>query len=103
MTLRRLSLAAGLGAALVAAGCHNDELMTPTPPAYTGGAMFDRYVSLGNSITSGFQSGERAARVVLPRPDVELNVTSALSSNDHVPERPLLSSSIVRAHAVHRS
>jgi lysophospholipase L1-like esterase len=57
MTLRRFSLAAGLGAALVAAGCSNEELMTPAPPAYTGGAMFERYVSLGNSITSGFQSG----------------------------------------------
>jgi lysophospholipase L1-like esterase len=57
MTLRRFSLVAGLGAALVAAGCHQDALMPPAAPAYTGGAMFERYVSLGNSITSGFQSG----------------------------------------------
>ena len=57
MTLRRFSLAAGLGAALVAAGCHQEGLMTPATPAYTGGAMFQRYVSLGNSITAGFQSG----------------------------------------------
>jgi len=57
MTLRRFALAAGLGAALVAAGCTNDKLMTPATPAYTGGAMFQRYVSLGNSITAGFQAG----------------------------------------------
>jgi hypothetical protein len=57
MTLRRFSLAAGLGAALIAAACSNEELMPPTVPAYAGGAMFLRYVSLGNSITSGFQSG----------------------------------------------
>lgn len=55
--LRRFALAAVLGAALIAAGCKNDELNTPAPPAYAGGAMFSRYVSLGSSITSGFQSG----------------------------------------------
>src|SRR5437867_9072150 len=57
MTIRRISLAAGLGMALVAAGCHNDELFTPLVPAYKGGAMFVRYVAMGNSITAGFQSG----------------------------------------------
>lgn len=57
MTLRRFSLAAGLVVALAAAACHNDELMPPAAPAYAGGAMFERYVSLGNSITAGFQSG----------------------------------------------
>jgi lysophospholipase L1-like esterase len=57
MTIRRLSLAAGLGLALVAAGCQNDELFTPLVPAYKGGAMFIRYVAMGNSITAGFQSG----------------------------------------------
>jgi lysophospholipase L1-like esterase len=57
MTLRRFSFAAGLGAVLVAAGCNNDQLNTPAPPAYMGGAMFQRYVSIGNSITAGFQSG----------------------------------------------
>jgi hypothetical protein len=57
MTLRRFSLAAGLGAVLVAAGCSNEQLMTPAVPAYLGGAMFQRYVSIGNSITAGFQSG----------------------------------------------
>ena len=57
MTLRRFSLVTGFAVALAAAGCQNDELMTPAVPAYTGGAMFQRYVSLGNSITAGFQSG----------------------------------------------
>jgi hypothetical protein len=57
MTLRRYSFAIVLGAVLVAAGCHQDELMTPFLPAYTGAAMFQRYVSIGNSITAGFQSG----------------------------------------------
>jgi hypothetical protein len=57
MTIRRLSLAAALGLALVAAGCHNEDLFTPVPPGYAGGVMFVRYVSLGNSLTAGFQSG----------------------------------------------
>ncbi len=57
MTIRRLSLAAALGLALAAVGCHNDELFTPLVPAYKGGAMFVRYVAMGNSITAGFQSG----------------------------------------------
>ncbi len=57
MTFRRMSLAAGLGLTLVAAGCQNDELFTPLTPAYPGGAMFVRYVAMGNSITAGFQSG----------------------------------------------
>jgi hypothetical protein len=51
----RLS-AAVLGLALAAAACQNDELnrpasITPVDP------LFDRYVSMGNSITAGFQSG----------------------------------------------
>src|SRR5437660_8018840 len=55
MTIRRISLAAGL--VLAAAGCSNDDLITTPVPPYKGGAMFQRYVSLGNSITAGFQSG----------------------------------------------
>ena len=55
MTIRRMSLAAGL--VLAAVGCNNEGLLTSTPPQYKGGAMFQRYVSLGNSITAGFQSG----------------------------------------------
>src|SRR5437667_4848106 len=55
MTIRRISLAAGL--ALAAVGCSNEDLITPPVPLYKGGAMFQRYVSMGNSITAGFQSG----------------------------------------------
>src|SRR6267154_2738324 len=48
--------AAVLGYALVATACNNDQLnrpfgSTPVDP------LFDRYVSMGNSITAGFQSG----------------------------------------------
>lgn len=48
--------AAALGLLLAAAACQNDELnrpfsITPVDP------LFDRYVSMGNSITAGFQSG----------------------------------------------
>ncbi len=48
--------AAVLGLVLAAAGCNNDQLNrpflnTPVDP------LFDRYVSMGNSITAGFQSG----------------------------------------------
>ena len=57
MTLRRFSLAAGLGLALVAAACNDEQLFPPAVPQYTGGAMFQRYVSIGNSISAGFQSG----------------------------------------------
>src|SRR3989442_12383567 len=57
MTIGRLSLAGALGLALVAVGCHNDELFTPLMPAYKGGAMFVRYVAMENSTTAGFQSG----------------------------------------------
>src|SRR2546423_14508568 len=55
MTIRRMSLAAGL--VLAAVGCHDDELFPTAVPQYAGGAMFQRYVSLGNSITAGFPSG----------------------------------------------
>jgi len=56
MTFRRVLLLAGFGLTALAAGCHNDDLFTPLPPAYAGGAMFARYVSFGNSITAGIQS-----------------------------------------------
>src|SRR5213595_706804 len=55
MTIRRISLAAGL--VLAAAGCSNEDLFTPAIPQYAGGAMFQRYVAMGNSITAGYQSG----------------------------------------------
>jgi hypothetical protein len=56
VTSRHVFLCAVVGLTLVAVGCENDDLFTPTPPQYAGGAMFARYVSLGNSITSGVQS-----------------------------------------------
>jgi len=48
--------AAVLGFVLAAAACNNDQLnrpflSTPVDP------LFDRYVSMGNSLTAGFQSG----------------------------------------------
>src|SRR5213080_4660158 len=55
MTIRRMSLAAGL--VLAAAGCSNEHVFPLAVPQYAGGAMFQRYVAMGNSITAGFQSG----------------------------------------------
>lgn len=42
----------------VLAGCRTDETLNPppAPPVPSGGALFQRYVSMGNSITAGFQS-----------------------------------------------
>ncbi|MGH7539176.1 MAG: SGNH/GDSL hydrolase family protein, partial [Gemmatimonadales bacterium] len=47
--------ATALGVSLVAA-CHNDELFRPGV-VLRQNPLFERYVSMGNSITSGFQSG----------------------------------------------
>jgi hypothetical protein len=55
MTHFRVFLAAACGVALLGA-CSNDELFSPAVPPYAGGALFQRYVSMGNSITAGFQS-----------------------------------------------
>src|SRR6266550_8809224 len=57
MTINRFSVAAGPVNILAAAGCSNDQLFPPAVPQYAGGAMFQRYVSIGNSLTAGFQSG----------------------------------------------
>src|SRR2546426_4730703 len=57
MTHRRILVAGSLSLALLAAACHEDELFRPVPPVYTGGAMFQGYVAMGNSITAGVQSG----------------------------------------------
>src|SRR5260370_8547050 len=57
MTHSRVSLAAACGLAPLAAACNNEGLLTPPVPPYAGGALFQRYVSLGNSITAGFPSG----------------------------------------------
>jgi lysophospholipase L1-like esterase len=70
MTHARVLLAAGVSLALAAA-CHQDELFSPQVPPYAGGALFQRYVSMGNSIAMGIQSGgiddssQRAAYPVL--------------------------------------
>jgi lysophospholipase L1-like esterase len=56
MTLAR-SRALTLAVLVLAAACSNDHLATPSAASYAGGAMFLRYVALGNSITSGYQSG----------------------------------------------
>ncbi|HXL52740.1 MAG TPA: hypothetical protein VN945_06350 [Gemmatimonadales bacterium] len=57
MTQRRFVFAAGLGCVLLVAACQNDVLNPPRVPSYAGGAMFQRYVAMGNSITAGVQSG----------------------------------------------
>ena len=48
--------AAALGLLLAAAACQNDEVNRPFGNIPVD-PLFDRYVSLGNSITAGFQSG----------------------------------------------
>src|SRR5260370_38428184 len=53
----RVFLAAACGVALLAAACTNEDLFSPAVPSYAGGALFQHYVSMGNSITAGFQSG----------------------------------------------
>ena len=54
-TLRR---AAGLAClTAVTLSCNNEGLVVPTLPSYAGAVSFRRYVSMGNSITSGLQSG----------------------------------------------
>ncbi len=53
------SIAASLALILpVLAACHSDDSLNPppTPDVPSGGAIFQRYVSMGNSITAGFQS-----------------------------------------------
>jgi len=52
----RTLIAAGLGLVLGVAAC-NDEQLAPPPNQVLADPMFARYVSLGNSITAGFQSG----------------------------------------------
>ncbi|MGE5803584.1 MAG: SGNH/GDSL hydrolase family protein [Gemmatimonadota bacterium] len=48
--------AAALGFLLAAAACQNDEVNRPASFIAVD-PLFDRYVSMGNSITAGFQSG----------------------------------------------
>jgi lysophospholipase L1-like esterase len=52
-------LAASLALGILALGaCHSDDSLNPPgdPPVPSAGALFQRYVSMGNSITAGFQS-----------------------------------------------
>jgi hypothetical protein len=41
------------------AGCYSDDSLKPppAPPVPSGGAVFQRFVAVGNSISAGFQSG----------------------------------------------
>lgn len=57
MKLQHLAASLALGV-VVLAGCHADESLNPPPPppVPSGGALFQRYVAMGNSITAGFQS-----------------------------------------------
>lgn len=57
--MKRIPAVALLLAVPLFAGCYSDDSVNPppTPPVPTGGALFQRYVSMGNSISAGFQSG----------------------------------------------
>jgi lysophospholipase L1-like esterase len=53
---KHLARAVAVGAVLVAVACEsNRDLLGPNPPL--GGAIFQSYVAIGNSITAGWQSG----------------------------------------------
>lgn len=57
--MRSRIIAASLALLLpVLAACHEDESLHPpdAPPVPSGGPLFQTYVSMGNSITAGFQS-----------------------------------------------
>jgi hypothetical protein len=57
-TKRPLLAAAALAATLALGACvGNDAALNPLNTPAGGGALFQRYVSLGNSITAGYQSG----------------------------------------------
>lgn len=53
----RATLAVPALIALAAAGCVEDATVEPVFTPANGGELFFRYVSMGNSITAGFQSG----------------------------------------------
>jgi len=57
MKFRHIAASLALILPLVSA-CHSDESLKPppAPDVPSGGALFQRYVSMGNSITAGFQS-----------------------------------------------
>jgi len=55
LRMTRLFGTAAFGILLGVIGCHNEELFTPAN-YLTRDPLFDRYVSLGNTITAGYQS-----------------------------------------------
>lgn len=55
--LNHLTRVAALGALVAIAGCNSDKRDLFAPSLPTGGDMFKSYVAIGNSITSGYQSG----------------------------------------------
>lgn len=56
MRMNRFVATAALGLLLGAMSCENEELLRPASTLPVD-PLFERYVALGNSITSGFQSG----------------------------------------------
>jgi hypothetical protein len=54
--MRTIRCSAVLGLLLAAAACENEEVNTPFANQPVD-PLFERYVSMGNSITAGFQSG----------------------------------------------
>lgn len=63
--LRTLLLPALTAGTLAVSGCVTDDvlLVTEADVPAPGGALFQRYVALGNSITAGFQSGGLTAQM----------------------------------------
>lgn len=57
--MKRINAVALLLAVPMFAGCYSDDSTNPppAPPVPSGGAVFQRFVSMGNSISAGFQSG----------------------------------------------
>ena len=57
--MKRINAVALLLAVPMFAGCYSDDSVNPpaAPPVPSGGALFQRYVAMGNSISAGFQSG----------------------------------------------
>jgi lysophospholipase L1-like esterase len=57
--MRRTHAVAFLLALPLIAGCYSNDSLDPppTPPVPSGGALFQRFVAMGNSISAGFQSG----------------------------------------------